>query len=676
MKTTPLRRRLLLSALAAVSLCASAQLPTASVERGPQRRSVQLPAETEARVIVKFKADSASMRALSASGTSSGPQQAQALSSRLGLSLNDGRMLGPRTQVIKGGNLSSRELADRLGAQADVEYAVVDGRMHALAAPNDPLYAGGQTGANVPAVGQWYLRAPTSATIVDATSVVSPINAEAAWGVTTGSSSIVVAVLDTGVRFDHPDLAGKLLPGYDFIHESATANDGDVRDADASDPGDYVTSADVGVVAGCTSSDVNNSSWHGTQTAGLIGAATNNGLGMAGSGRNVMVLPVRVLGKCGGYDSDILAAMTWSAGISVPGVPANPTPAKVLNMSLGASGACSQSYVDAIAQVNAVGAVVVVAAGNEGLTTGTPANCAGAIAVAGVRHSGTKVGYSDLGASVAIATPAGNCVNGAGLACLFPLLSTTNNGATTPVAGAAGAAYTGSGSDASLGTSFSAPLVSGTVGLMFSANRLLTPAQVKTALQSTARAFPSSGAAPIQRVTGGPFVPVSACTAPTSTPQDYECYCTTSTCGAGLLDAGAAVSSVAVTTANPNPASTSVVAGGAVSLDGSASSTTSGATIASYFWSIPADTTIASLTQNGPTATLQTTAAGTVVVSLTVTDSAGVQSTNSVTLSVSAAPAPPATSGGGGGAMPLGWLLGWLASVIGVWVVTPRPRRR
>lgn len=665
-----LRRRLILSTLAAVSLCASAALPSAGVERGPLRRAVGTPVETEARVIVKFKADSALMRALSASGAqNTGPQHAQTLSTRLGLSLRDGRTIGPRTQVLKASGLASRELADRLAAQSDVEYAVVDGRMHALAVPNDPLYPSGQTGT-VPAVGQWYLRPPTSATIVDSTSIVSAINAEAAWTVTNGSSSIVVADLDTGVRFDHPDLTGKLLPGYDFIHDTATANDGDARDADASDPGDFITSADVGVVAGCTSSDVGNSSWHGTETAGLIGAATNNGAGMASVGRNVMVLPLRVLGKCGGYDSDIQAAMLWAVGIGISGVPANTTPAKVLNMSLGSAGACNVAYADAIAQVNAAGAVVVVAAGNDGLDVGTPANCAGAIAVAGVRHSGGKVGYSDLGPSVAIAAPAGNCVNSSG-ACLYPLLSTSNSGTTTPVAGAAGGIYTGSGSDASLGTSFSAPLVSGTVGLMFSANRSLTPAQVKAALQSTARAFPSTGEGLIQRVTGGPFVPVSACTAPTSTAQDYECYCTTSTCGAGLLDTGAATLAASTIHAVTSASATSVVAGGTVQLDGSGSWPSGGAAISQYNWAVSGPGTLTNSTTATPT--LQTTGPGTVVVTLVVLDSAQQQATSSTSIAVAAA---PSSSDGGGGAMQLGWLLGWLASVIGVWAVTPRQRRR
>jgi serine protease len=647
---TAVRRRVLLSALALVSLCASAALPTAGVERGPQRRVAALPTDTEARVIVKFKADSTLMRALSVSAQSQ-PQQAQALSARLGLSLTDGRTTGPLSQVLKAGGMSSQELADRLSTQSDVEYAVVDGRMRALAAPNDPLYAGGQTTVT-PAAGQWYLRAPTSSTIVSTSSVVASINAEAAWGTTTGSSSIVVADLDTGVRPEHPDLAAKLLPGYDFISPDSagvytTAADGSGRDADATDPGDY----------GCGETT---SSWHGTQTAGLIGAATDNGVGMASVGRDVKVLPLRVLGCGGGYDSDIQAAMRWAVGISVSGVPDNPAAnrAKVLNLSLGASTTCSAAYVSAIADVNAAGAVVIVSAGNEGLDVGSPANCAGAIAVAGVRHSGTKVGYSDLGSKIAIAAPAGNCVNASGL-CLYPIITTSNSGMTTPVA----ATYTSGGSDASLGTSFSSPLVAGTAALMFSANPTLTPAQVLSSLKSAARAFPSTGAG-----TG-----VSACTAPTSvsdtsTAQSGECYCTTATCGAGLLDAGAAVTAVVTAAAKIVLPASSVATGGSITLDGSQSIPSLNRSISSYLWTITSGDTLASFSSptNASTVTLQATGVGSVVVGLTVTDSAGQQATTSVMLTATA----PASSGGG--AMGLGWLLGWLASVIGVWVVTPR----
>ena len=550
MKISSFRWSASLIGLALLAELASA--PAWSAERGPLRRapSVQ-PVETEAQVIVKFKADSSMMRALAASPNAARPQQAQIMSSRLGLVLSDGHALDAHRQVLKASGISSRELAARLAAQPDVEYAEVDQRMRALAAPNDPLYAS----APSPIVGQWYLRSP------DAT-IVSAVNAEAAWAITTGRSSVVVAMLDTGVRKDHPDLAGKLLPGYDFIGSAANANDGDGRDADPSDPGDGVTSADVGVVPGCTAADVGHSSWHGTQTAGMIGAATDNGVGMAGIGRDVMILPLRVLGKCGGLSSDIQAAMMYAAGLPVDGLSINPNKASVINLSLGAPGPCSKPYQDTVNAVIAAGVVVVAAAGNEGLTAGSPSNCAGVIGVAGLRQTGTKVAYSDLGPTVAISAPAGNCVNASG-ACLYPLLTTSNTGTQGPVSNI----YTDGLNHLTLGTSFSAPLVAGTAALMFSANPTLTPAQVVAALKSSARAFPTTGATPIQRVQGGPFVPVSACEPPTTTTEQfYECYCTSSTCGAGMLDAGAAVA--AVTPGAPPPMSgDSGGGGGALNLE-------------------------------------------------------------------------------------------------------------
>ena len=629
----------------------------AAAERGPQLRiNSAAPAEAEARVIVKFRADSGLVRIQSATtGTDALPRHAQALAARLGLGLRDGRALGPRSQLIHGSGINSADLALRLSAQADVEYAVADERKRPSSAPNDPLYANGQT-ATTPVVGQWFLRAP------DAT-IVSAINAEAAWGITTGKPGVVVAVLDTGVRPEHPDLAGKLLPGYDFVANVAASNDGDGRDADATDPGDYVTTADVGTVAGCTAADVGNSSWHGTETAGLIAAATNNGIGIAGVGRDVRLLPLRVFGKCGGYDSDIQDAMRWAAGLSVPGLPINPNPAKVLNLSLGGTQSCSAAYQDVVAQMTALNIVVVAAAGNEGLAVTSPANCPGVVAVGGVRHAGTKVGYSNLGPDVTLSAPAGNCVNTAGT-CLYPLVTTSNNGPTGPGA----STYTSGGNDATLGTSFSTPLVVGTVALMFSAIGTLTPAEVIAALKASARLFPTTGA----------DASVKACKAPSAVPQDSECYCTTSTCGAGLLDAGAAAAAIAKAVAHVSVASTAVTAGTAVALDGSASHASVDHTIIGYAWTISSGAGIASFSPaatNAPTVTLLPTAAGSVTVTLAITDSANQQDTTSTTLVVSAAPVAPPPSSGGGGAMEFGWLLGWLASVLGVWVVTPRSRR-
>jgi len=657
-------KRLIVSCIA--SLLAASLAPAASAAE-PAPAVHKIPAEMQARVIVKFKADSSAMRALSvASGGSSSaqaaPQQAQALSQRVGLALSDGPAVSARSQLVKASGLSSADLAARLSALSDVEYAVPDGRRRAFAAPNDPLYAGGNNIS--PVVGQWYLRASSS-------SVVSAINAETAWALTTGSSSVVVAVLDTGIRADHPELASKLLPGYDFISDAATANDGGGRDSDPSDPGDWITSAEdaSGDFAGCGAED---SSWHGTQTAGLVGASTNNNVGMASIGRDVKVLPVRVLGKCGGADSDIIAAMRWAAGFTVPGVTTNANPAKVLSLSLGGSGSCSQAYKDAITELTTAGVVVVAAAGNDGLAVNVPANCPGVVGVAGVRHTGTKVGYSSLGPEVTIAAPAGNCVNTTG-ACLYPILTTTNTGTTSP-----GTSTYSDGSNTSLGTSFSTPLVAGTLGLMFSADPTLTPAQAISALKSSARAFPSTGAG-----TG-----VAACHAPTATAQDAECYCTTATCGAGLLDAGAAVAAVAQAVARIDAGSGSVTAGSTITLSGSGSSAPAGHSITGYQWTLTAGSSIASFTSatNAATVTVATTAAGSFSVSLTVTDDAAHQATSTASVTVTAAstpttpttpttPSASAPSGdSGGGALGWPWLAGLLAAVLAL--RGPHGRRR
>ncbi len=558
-----------------------------------------------ARVIVKYRGGSA--LAVAAAGR---PQHAARLGRQLTLAMQDGHVLGRRTQSLRASGLSSGQLAARLAALSDVEWVVPVRRktISTVLPPNDPYFGDGQT-TITPAVGQWYLRAP------DATAL-SAVNALGAWAITTGSAAITVAVLDTGVVKTHPDLGGKLYAGYDFVSRSSQSADGDGRDADASDPGDWSTSSD--------SCGARNSSWHGTQVAGLIGAATDNGIGMAGIGRNVMLLPVRVLGKCGGYDDDIIAAMRWASGVSADPV-RNLHPARVLNLSLGSSGTCSDAYREAIAEVNAAGVVVVVAAGNDtGHAVNEPANCAGVIAVSGVRHAGTKVGYSNIGPEIALAAPAGNCVNDSG-ACLYPLLTTSNSGSTTP-----GANIYSDSFKRSLGTSFAAPMVAGTAALMLSVDGSLTPAQVKATLQAAARAFPMTGA----QTTGA-----TACVAPTALDQ-IECYCTTTTCGAGMLDAGAAVEKVAkavaqalavfaVSTANPT-------VGTSVTLDGGPSSVAGD----SVLWSIVSGAANATFT--GSTTSRRTSltisAPGTVVVQLQVTNVAGTSSTADKTLTAVLAP--------------------------------------
>jgi serine protease len=659
----------------AVVLTALSVASAAAAESAPRRLAPSAPTEDPAgaRVIVRYKAMSSIMKAQPASApTRSGPQHAAVMAQRTGLIMHDGRMLDGRTQVLHGDkSLTSMALAARLAADSDVEFAVPDLRRHILALPNDPLFAASASVS--PASGQWYLQAPDS-------TLVAAINAPGAWNITTGSSSVVVADIDTGVRPDHPDLANKLLPGYNF---ASTDGNGTGWSAGGSDPGDYTTTTNQ-----CGDGlPPQPSSWHGTQVMGLIGAQTNNGIGMASIGHDVMLLPVRALAACGGYDSDIIAGMLWAAGMALPSndpaVPANPHPARVINLSLGSSGSCSGTvYARYIPQIIAAGVTVVAAAGNDGLAVGIPANCPGVIAVAGVRHVGTKVGYSDLGPQIALSAPAGNCVDVTGASCLYPLLTTTNPGSTTPIPSASlpsGQLYTDGANNYSVGTSFSSPLVAGTAALMLSTTPSLTPMQIKSMLQSTARSFPTTSA------DATPPLP-TACVAPTSTPQNSECICTTSTCGAGLLDAAAAVSAasaLAAPVAAISTATSTVTAGTNVNFDGSNSTAPSGYSIASYQWTIASGNSVATITSatNASTATVATSAAGSFTISLTVTDSAGNSGSGSRTVTVTAAAAPgapPATasSGSGGGAMSWAWLaaLALAAALLALWRPARMPR--
>jgi serine protease len=362
----------------------------------------------------------------------------------------------------------ARQLAAELQASdSNIEYAEPDRIMTRMATPTDPYYSY-----------QW-----------DLYETAGGINAPAAWDKSTGVG-INVAVIDTGYR-PHADLSGQILQGYDFITNTTIANDGNGRDTDASDPGDWTLAGQCS--AGVPAAN-ENSSWHGTHVAGTIAARANNGSGVAGIAYNAKIVPARVLGRCGGYTSDIADAITWTSGGTVSGVPANANKARVLNLSLGGSGACDITTQNAINGARARGAVVVVAAGNSNVdaSTSSPANCAGVISVAAVGRTGGKASYSNYGSSVTVAAPGGD--NGAGI------LSTWNDGTTTP--GSDNYAYM-------MGTSMATPHVAGVAALMLSANPNLTPDDVAAKLKSTARAFPA------------------AC----------------SGCGAGIVDAAAAVNS-------------------------------------------------------------------------------------------------------------------------------------
>jgi serine protease len=644
------------------------------------------------RVIVKLRQRASALAATDVARRG-GPQVAATFAARTGLALKDGRVLGGRTQVMTAQGVDSATLAATLSQDPDVEWAEVDHRRYvqSVAPVNDPLYPNDLT-ATTPASGQWYLRTPDAAAEDSSGTLnVSGVDIEPAWAITHGSGAIVIADVDTGIT-NHPDITGsapgasdsKLFAptfsgttastpyGYDFVGYAAgtsggetstqgveTANDGNLADPDPSDPGDWITAAeDAGTVdngdfkgCGASGGGAEDSSWHGTQTAGILAAATNNGIGMAGTAYDTKLVPVRALGKCGGYDSDIVAAAEWAGGVlSDTSIPANTHPARVVNMSLGGSGACPSSYVDGLTLLRNAGVVVVAAAGNdEGLAVDAPANCKPAssdpdqtplvIAVAALRHAGDKVGFSDVGPEVTIAAPGGNCVNtDANSACLYPILTTSNTGTTTP----GSATYTTAFGTPSLGTSFSTPIVSGTVALMMAAAPNITNAQVISILKSTARAFPTTG--------GSAGTPV--CHAPTTTAQD-ECYCTTSTCGAGMLDAGRAVAAAAaLATANAviGDSASTVAVGSSITLNATSSTASAGATLASESWSIVSGASAATLSStSGSSVTLTGVAAGTVVVQLTVTDSANQTATTTATFTVTSASSGGSSGGSGGG---------------------------
>ncbi|CAM5225393.1 S8 family peptidase [Alishewanella longhuensis] len=347
------------------------------------------------------------------------------------------------------------ELLRQLAMDDEVEFVEEDQLLQPTLTPNDTLYTN-----------QWHYYEN-----------VGGIRAPAAWDKATGQG-VVVAVLDTGYR-PHPDLNANLLPGYDMISDAFIGNDGNGRDNDARDPGDWTNAGECG---NGQPTSFRASSWHGTHVAGTIAAVSNNNTGVAGVAFNAKIVPVRVLGKCGGYTSDIADGIIWAAGGTVSGVPANPNPASVINMSLGGSGSCSTTTQNAINQARSRGAAVVVAAGNSNANANNfnPGNCNGVINVAATNRQGGRASYSNFGSSVDVAAPGGqmssaNDPNG--------VLSTYNSGTTTP--GNDNYGY-------SQGTSMAAPHVAGVAALIKQAKPNATPDEIETILKNTARSFPAS----------------------------------------------------------------------------------------------------------------------------------------------------------------------------------------
>ena len=522
----------------------------------------------------------------------------------------------------------------QLRADPNVAFADVDERRYAHALPNDPLFV-----ATATASGQWFMQTPSTLT---ATSDAAATDAVSAWNITQGSTGTVIADVDSGIRFDHPDLlragfGGRLLPGYDFVSQDENssngdllgtfliANDGDGWDPDPSDPGDWIDSTDLknSTVFPSKNCSTSPSSWHGTRVMGVLGALTNNDVGIAGMSWNPYLLPVRALGKCGGLDSDIIAGIEWAVGMSISGVPDNPYPADIINLSLGGTGAsCPSDYQNLIGTLTSMGVLVVASAGNESGPVDIPASCPGVLAVAGLRNVGTKVGYSSLGPEVGIGAPAGNCVNTtAGSPCLRSIDTTVNEGATVPGTNS----YTDQ-SNTNLGTSFSAPIVSGIAALMRAANANLTPPQLIARMKASATPYPQ---------------PAGLAQCVSGSTSSVECACTTSTCGAGMVNAFKAVKAAL----NPIGA-VKIPAGfttGSTTIDAGGSAAACGATIASYAWTATGAVQIVSGQANSAVNVMST---GTGSLTLVVTDSAG--NTDSAVVNFTAGGArstAPATAG-------------------------------
>ncbi|KPN21453.1 protease [Xanthomonas sp. Mitacek01] len=375
-------------------------------------------------------------------------------------------------------SLSARHLdalVTELAADPAVASVHVERRMQASGVAKAPVSPQFTPNDEFFASHQWHLAGSAGA-----------INVGEAWDRSTGEG-VVVAVLDTGILPEHPDFADNLLPGYDFITDSfVSRRDSNDRVPGALDMGDWNP-----VVGECyTNSPALDSSWHGTHVAGTVAEATHNGIGGAGVAYNAQVLPVRVLGRCGGYPSDIADAIVWASGGEVDGVPANAHPAEVINLSLGGPGACDAQTQAAIDGAVSRGSTVVVAAGNynDNAQNYSPANCDNVVVVGANRINGGRAFYSNFGARVDVSGPGGGGEFDPGNGGWNGyVLQAGYDGATTPTSGQY--LYTGLS-----GTSMAAPHVSGIAALVQSAlagqdRAPLTPAEMETLLKSSARPF-------------------------------------------------------------------------------------------------------------------------------------------------------------------------------------------
>jgi len=351
--------------------------------------------------------------------------------------------------------VDAETLMRAIAADPNVEYVEVDAPMYPTLTPNDTSYPQ-----------QWHYM-----------NSVGGINLPNAWDKSTGTG-LVIAILDTGST-PHSDLTANTVAGFDMISNTTTAQDGNGRDSNPNDPGDWYTNS----ACGSLRPPSQNSSWHGTHVAGTVAAVTNNAKGVAGVAFGARIQHVRVLGRCGGATSDIADGIVWASGGSVSGVPANANPARVINMSLGGSGSCSSTFQNAINSAVGRGSVVVVSAGNSNANAANfqPASCNNVISVGATDSNAARASFSNFGSAVDIAAPG------------VSVLSTLNSG--TQAQGSESYAYYS-------GTSMSAPHVSGVAALVQSRRTAVglarfTPSQLESHLKNTARPFPTTPSQPI-----------------------------------------------------------------------------------------------------------------------------------------------------------------------------------
>ena len=688
------RQLLGLTGVFAASVAIALPSPTANSTRITAKQAALkgLPASADtareqmvSRLIIKLRSPTASelVRPMSAA-------RVQALSATAGVSLKSVRAVaGGASLLVMDTPLplfEARAVAARLTLDSGVEYAEPDIMLKRLATPNDTRFNDFQ----------WNLFAPTSIYTgpisgggTKSAPATGGANLPLAWDVTTGHNSVVIAIIDTGI-VNHQDLNGagiapfsatyqpngRFLAGYDFISEGVgagtvpanfVANDGNGRDPDPSDPGDFVTTqeeTDYPSLCDDGQTGPQNSSWHGSHMAGVAAAASNNSQGIAGVAWNIRILPVRALGKCGGSLSDIAEAIRWAAGLSVPGVPANPTPARVINLSLGSGPtvSCDVTMQSAVDAAIAAGSVVVAATGNEGsLGLSVPAKCNGVIAVTAHTINGENAIYANIGPNggagpnPTISSPGGGepTLLGANGPTDDPnwfgyyIWSTVLFGNTSPTSSdtanppRSGPAYAGF-----TGTSAATPQVAAVAALIKSMLPNASPAAIRNYLVTTVRPHPVGGACALAPPAG--FM---------------------GQCGPGLLDANAAVRAAALS-ASPvvlaQPQNTSAFEGQTATFSVDAT----GANPLTYQWRRNGIPIPGATSESYTTPTLTVAADNGSTYSVVVTNTVGSGTSLAATLTVSVQPAPPPPGGsppptgggGGGGALPF-WQLLLLAAL-------------